>query len=41
MSFRERFGKLTIEQAIALNEAARRNCEFEITSETLISLMSR
>lgn len=25
--FRERFGNLTVEQALALNEAARRTCE--------------
>lgn len=33
MNFRERFGKLTVEQARQLNEAARWYCEHEATSE--------
>lgn len=28
------FKDLTVEEALALNEAARRTCEFEITSQT-------
>lgn len=32
-SFAERFGGLTVEQALALNEAARATCAFELTSE--------
>lgn len=28
-SFRERFGKLTVEEALKLNEAARRSCEVD------------
>lgn len=32
-SFRERFGKLTVEQALELNKAARWYCEHEVTSE--------
>lgn len=34
MNFRERFGTLTVGEVRALNEAARRTCEFELTSET-------
>lgn len=33
MSFREKYSQMTIEEAIALNEAARRTCEFEATSQ--------
>lgn len=33
MSFRDRFGDLTVGEALALNEAARRTCEFEMTSQ--------
>lgn len=33
MSFREKYGQLTIEEVLALNEAARRTCEFEATSQ--------
>ena len=33
MNFRERFGTLTVGEARALNEAARRTCEFETTSQ--------
>lgn len=33
MNFGERYGTLTVEEARALNEAARRTCAFEITSE--------
>lgn len=32
-SFAERFGNLTVEQAKALNDAAKRTCEFEITTQ--------
>ena len=32
-SFRERCGGLTVEQVLELNEAARRTCEFEATSQ--------
>jgi len=28
-SFRDRFGELTVEQARALNEAAKRSCEVD------------
>ena len=31
-SFRDRFGKLTVQQAIELNEAAKWYCEHEVTS---------
>lgn len=31
-SFRERFGNLTVEQALELNEAARWYCNHEITA---------
>jgi len=30
----ERFKNLTVGEALALNEAAKRTCEFEITTET-------
>lgn len=33
MSFRERYGRLTVEQALELNRAAKRTCEFEVTSQ--------
>ena len=33
MSFRDKFGKLTVEQALELNKAARWYCEHEVTSE--------
>lgn len=33
-SFRERFGNLTVEQAKALNEAAKWYCEHDITTLT-------
>lgn len=33
MSFRDRFGKLTVEQARELNEAGRWYCQHEVTSE--------
>lgn len=33
-SFCERFGKLTVEQARELNEAARWYCEHDVTSES-------
>ena len=33
MSFSERFGKLTVREALALNEAARQTCAFEATSQ--------
>ena len=33
MTFRERFGRLTVEQAKELNEAARWYCQHEVTSE--------
>ena len=33
-SFRERFGSLTVAQALELNEKAKQTCEFEITTET-------
>lgn len=32
-SFRDRFGKFTVEQALELNKAARWYCEHEVTSE--------
>lgn len=32
-SFRERFGRLTVQQAKELNEAARLTCEFEATAQ--------
>lgn len=32
-SFRDRFGKLTVEQALELNKAARWYCNHEVTSE--------
>lgn len=32
-SFAERFGELTVEQALELNKAARWYCEHEVTSE--------
>ena len=31
--FKKRFGNLTVGEAIELNEAARRTCEFEATSQ--------
>lgn len=31
--FRSKYGQLTVEQAIELNEAARWYCEHEVTSE--------
>lgn len=31
-SFADRFGNLTVEQALELNEAAKRTCEFETTA---------
>lgn len=31
-SFADRFGNLTVEQALELNEAAKRTCAFEITA---------
>lgn len=34
MTFVERFGGLTVEQAKELNEAARWYCEYEATSES-------
>lgn len=34
MNFRERFGTLTVGEVLAMNEAARQTCSFEITSET-------
>ena len=33
-SFRERFGNLTVEQALELNKAARWYCGHEVTSES-------
>lgn len=33
MNFREQFGTLTVEEARALNEAARQTCGFETTSQ--------
>lgn len=33
MSFRERFGDLTVEQVLELNEAACQTCSFEMTSQ--------
>lgn len=33
MNFRERFGTLTVGEALALNEAARQTCEFELISQ--------
>lgn len=32
--FYERFGNLTVAEALELNECARRTCEFEITCQT-------
>lgn len=32
--FTNRFGNLTVGEALALNEAARQTCAFEFTSET-------
>lgn len=32
-SFAKRFGNLTVEQALELNEAARWDCGHEVTSE--------
>lgn len=32
-SWADRFGKLTVEQAQELNNAAKATCEFEITSQ--------
>lgn len=32
-SFRERFGQLTVEQALELNKAAKWYCGHEVTSE--------
>lgn len=34
MTFKERFGALTVGEARALNEAARQTCKFEMTSQT-------
>lgn len=31
--FYDKFGNLTVEEAKALNEAAKRTCEFEATSQ--------
>lgn len=31
--FLKKYSKLTVEEALALNEAARRTCEFEMTSQ--------
>ena len=33
-SFAERFGNLTVEQALALNEKAKLTCGWEITTES-------
>lgn len=33
-SFRDRFGKLTVAQAIELNNKAKETCEWELTSQT-------
>lgn len=33
-SFAERFGNLTVEQALELNEKAKLTCGWEITSQT-------
>lgn len=33
-SFADRFGKLTVAQAIELNNAAKLTCGYEITSES-------
>ena len=33
-SFRDRFGSLTVEQVIELNNAAKRYCEHEIISNS-------
>lgn len=33
-NFADRFGGLTVEQALELNEKARQTCEFEITTLT-------
>lgn len=32
--FYERFGQLTVADAIKLNECAKQTCEFEMTSQT-------
>lgn len=32
-SFRERFGKLTVQQVLELNKAAEMTCGYEATSE--------
>lgn len=32
-SFRERFGNLTVEQAIELNNKAKQTCEWETTTQ--------
>lgn len=34
MSFTEEYGKMTVEQALELNKAARWYCEHEVTSES-------
>ncbi len=34
MTFAERFGNLTVEQALELNEKAKLTCGWEITTET-------
>ena len=36
MNFRERFGTLTVGEALELNEAARQTCEFETTSQVTL-----
>ena len=33
-SFRDRFGRLTVEQVIELNNAAKWHCEHDITSNS-------
>lgn len=33
-SFTERWGNLTVEEALELNRKAKETCEFEITSES-------
>jgi hypothetical protein len=33
-SFAERFGSLTVQQAIELNESAKLTCEWETTTQT-------
>ena len=33
-NFADRFGGLTVEQALELNEKAKQTCEFEITTLT-------